>query len=173
MNASDEKPDPPGDLSADPDLNRVHVKPDSTDPPSGMVTVAYSEFRGLLPHPDLLEQYERVAPGITERLLVQVEQQSAHRQAIENRGVDAEIVNAREDARYRGRGQLFGLGLGALGLIVGGLVAVVTGTTAGATAGSAIGGATLIGLVTVFVVGHRSSTPETQRPEVPTPETEK
>ena len=56
--------------------------------PTRTTAVAVSQsFSGPLPPPEVLEHYERIAPGTAERLLAMAESQSAHRQ-----GHDAAVL---------------------------------------------------------------------------------
>jgi uncharacterized membrane protein len=43
------------------------------------------EFRGALPHPQLLKQYDQVVPGAADRIVGLAEDQVHHRQAMEVR----------------------------------------------------------------------------------------
>jgi uncharacterized membrane protein len=102
----------------------------------------YTEFRGPLPPPDLLRQYNEVIPNGAERIIALAEKQSAHRIEMEK------IVISSQQGRSR-LGQWFGFILGLTGMSVGGWVAVNGQPLAGAS----IAGATLVGLVAVFVTG--------------------
>jgi uncharacterized membrane protein len=70
---------------------------------------------GPIPSPDFLEQYDRIEPGAAHRILQQWEQQSAHRQALETRALDANI-------RAEGRGQWMALVLATLVFALAGLL---------------------------------------------------
>ena len=131
------------------------VGPDAS-PPRGVMAV-FSEYRGQLPPPEMLREYEAILPGITERLLAEVERQTRHRQELEREVTRVNVEIGRTDTRYRGRGQVFAFVLGTVGLVSGSAVVMVTGTAAGATAGAAIGGATLVSIVTAFIVGRRGT----------------
>lgn len=52
------------------------------------VAQAYS-FSGPLPPPEILEKYNRVFPGLAERIIGMAEQQSKHRQNLEKTVVDS------------------------------------------------------------------------------------
>jgi uncharacterized membrane protein len=52
-------------------------------------------FQGLLPPPDILERYERMLPGATERLLRMVEKQADHRHELEKMAVRHETSQSR------------------------------------------------------------------------------
>lgn len=54
---------------------------------------ASEEFSGPLPHPVILERYERTLPGAADRILAMAERQSEHRRHIEERVLKANIRN--------------------------------------------------------------------------------
>lgn len=100
-------------------------------------------FSGPMPPPEVLEGYERLVKGAAERILVMAESDAKHQQEIEFaalRAAEAEIK----------RGQLFGfvIGLTALGAS---MLALAMGSPAVA---GVIGGTTVVGLVSVFIVGR-------------------
>ncbi len=115
-----------------------------------------AEYRGPLPPPDMLERYEQIHHGTAERIIKRFEQEAEHRHTLERRIVEAQIDRDKSDVAEIQRGQLYAFVLGALGLLVGGAVALFSKTDAGAYAGAAIGGVTLVGLVTAFIVGHKT-----------------
>jgi uncharacterized membrane protein len=51
------------------------------------VTYHAQRFSGPLPHPDILEQYDKVVPGAAERILSKFEAQTEHRIKIEGQVV--------------------------------------------------------------------------------------
>lgn len=68
-------------------------------------------FQGPLPKPEHIEHYERVLPGAAARIIAQWEQQTAHRQGLERRYVDANV-------RSQTRGQYFAFALCVLILAI-------------------------------------------------------
>ena len=119
-----------------------------------------AEYRGPLPHPDMLERYEQVHPGTAERIIQRFEKEAEHRQSIEREVVAAQISRDKAEVGEIRRGQVFAFIIGAVGLLVGGAVSLFSETDAGAYAGAGIGGATLVGLVTAFIVGRKAKPPE-------------
>jgi uncharacterized membrane protein len=97
---------------------------------------------GPLPHPSILEDYDRVLPGAAERILAMAESQSNHRQNLEGRYLAAESPNSVW-------GIICGLFLGLVGLSASG-ICVYGGH---GWPGAALGGVTLASLVGVFVYG--------------------
>lgn len=96
-----------------------------------------------MPHPSILEGYERLVHGAAERILVMAESDAKHQQEIEFaalRAAEAEIK----------RGQIFGFVIGLIALSAS-ILALAMGSPAVA---GVIGGATVVGLVSVFIVGR-------------------
>lgn len=111
------------------------------------------QYRGPLPHPELLEGYERAVPGSAETILNQFVAEGRHRHGIENRIVDSNI-------KHEGRSQFLGAGLSALGIIASVVMAlydqpVVAAITFVVNFGS---------LVTIYFVGSRVTEPEPPTP---------
>lgn len=115
------------------------------------------EYRGPLPHPDILDRYEQIHPGTAERIIRQFEGEAQHRHAMEREILSAQIAHEQAEVGEIRRGQIFAFLLGAIGLLVGGAVSLFSRSDAGAYAGAGIGGATLVGLVTAFIVGRKVS----------------
>lgn len=78
--------------------NQHPVNPESQPPqqrPGSLVAQQTSiQFTGILPPPQILEEYERILPGTTERFLALAERQAAHRMYLEKRLVESEIARA-------------------------------------------------------------------------------
>ena len=104
---------------------------------------------GPLPPPRLLEQYNKILPGLAERIVSLTEEQSKHRQHREKTVVESQVKES-----YRG--QLFGLLIGISGLAIS-LVLALQGHD---TVAGIIGSGTLVSLVTVFVLGGKKQTKE-------------
>lgn len=64
---------------------------------------------GPIPHPQILEGYDRLIPGAAEKIMQQAEQQARHRQNLEK-------LLAEEGVKQEKRGQWFGFILGALSM---------------------------------------------------------
>lgn len=102
-----------------------------------------ASFSGPMPPPAVLEGYERVIPGAAERILLMAESDTRHQQEIEF----AALMAAEGEVK---RGQWFAFSIGVLALISS-MVALHLGSPAVA---GVIGGTTVVGLVSVFVVGR-------------------
>ena len=109
-----------------------------------------ASYRGPMPLPSHLEQYERILPGAAERILSLAEKQATHRRELEQRVVGAEIQDLTDQRHEIRRGQFCGLGAVALALVT----SLILGLNGHALAGGLIGGGGLVGLAAVFVVGN-------------------
>lgn len=58
-----------------------------------IVQVEESTFMGPLPHPSLLEQYERITPGLASKITAMAEENGKHRRTMEKRMLWAAIIN--------------------------------------------------------------------------------
>ena len=97
---------------------------------------------GPLPSPEILRELEDIYPGAAKIIFAEFQSQGKHRRALEK-----ELVGA--DIRLAANGQRIGGLIGMTG-ILGSII--VTGMGHGGW-GSVIAGSTLIGLVSVFVIG--------------------
>jgi uncharacterized membrane protein len=104
------------------------------------------QFSGPIPHPNILESYNRILPGAAERILSMAEEEQKHRQYLEKTA----LQNDKDEAK-----------LGQICAFLIGVVAIVAGTYAAingsATAGSVIGGGGVVGLVSVFILGRKKN----------------
>lgn len=108
-----------------------------------------SSFSGPLPPPALLKEYSDIVKNGAERIFQMTEKQSAHRMQLEDHAIREELEQSR-------RGQNFGFALGVLGLILATILALMGHETIAGIFGTT----TIVGLVTVFVVGKRSQKKE-------------
>lgn len=106
-------------------------------------------FSGILPPPQLLEHYERILPGLAERIVSLAERQSAHRISIERKVVGGQVWESRI-------GQVCGLVIALVGLGFG----TYLGLNGHEVLGGVIGGTPLAGLVGVFVYGKKQQKAE-------------
>lgn len=70
----------------------------SRSPSQPLAEIVAHHWSGPLPHPETLAHYERVSPGIAERLLVMVESEAKHRQDMDR--LEAERARVEQDANY-------------------------------------------------------------------------
>ena len=122
--------------------------------PEGQVgLMIQQEFEGPLPHPKTLAGYERIEPGTANRIICLAENEARHRHEMEHKMLDAEIAGNRKEASEVFIGQLFGFVI-AISTIVGGVYTAVNGAE---WPGAVIGSTGVTGLVSVFVLGRKSS----------------
>jgi uncharacterized membrane protein len=107
-------------------------------------------FSGPLPHPASLKEYDNVLPGLAERIVVMAEAEARHRHDMDKEAARQNELLMNNEFSERRSGQIFGLCIGAL-CIIACIVAIVFGAEGAAMV---IGGTTVVGLVTVFVVGR-------------------
>lgn len=98
-----------------------------------------------LPPPELLRHYEEVVPGAAERILTLAEEEQRNYAAL-----------TRGASRYLLRGQLYGMLVcfAALGVVA------FTAYLGHPVVAAILGGTTLTGVVTAFIVGRRNEEPE-------------
>jgi uncharacterized membrane protein len=109
-------------------------------------------YQAPLPPPNMLAEYERIMPGISERLVLGMEKQTIHRQGLENKKIDADIASER-------KGQMLAFILAALA-IIGSFYLIATGKD---RYGIYVFITTFASLVTVFVVGKLKQSRELVR----------
>lgn len=145
---------PPAGAPQDPVILDAAARP---LPRSGTITLTAQtvQFSGPLPPPELLAEYERLFPGAAERMMRQVELQSAHRREIEHLVVKGNVRDSR------------------LGIVAGVLVALGCLAVAGyavrrghPTVAITIATATIGTLAGTFVYGTRAAQKDlaTKRP---------
>ena len=105
-----------------------------------------SLYSGPIPPPEMLKQYDEIYPGLSKEIVNTAFSQTKHRHEIEKIVVPAEINRMK-------RGQYFGLTIAVLGLLLSGLLAYLGHDTVAGI----IGSTTLVGLVSVFVIGKKWS----------------
>lgn len=135
------------------DLKRLKVKstdsqiisPVSRMPKTKGVTFAKQEiYRGPLPHPSLLRQFNDVIENGAERIIQMAEQQVSHRINIEEQTITTNNQNSR-------LGVIFGGTIGILGI----LGAIILALFDKEISAGLLGGGTLTSLVGVFIYGTR------------------
>lgn len=101
-------------------------------------------FSGPIPPPNLLERYNEVVSNGAERILAMAEKQSAHRESLETKVVDANLKSQR-----RGQTQAF---IVALAVILGGIYIMAKGYSGWGFAAIIT---SLASLVAIFAIGKR------------------
>lgn len=111
-----------------------------------------SQYSGPTPPVEVLEGYERIAPGSAKQILDQFIKQSDHRMALES-------LVIRSDVRRSWGGLVAGF-LVALSFLGAGVTVILSGHD---SAGATLATGTVVGLVTVFVVGKSSQQKEREQ----------
>lgn len=119
---------------------------------------------GLLPPAAELERYERLVPGITERLIGRWEQQIEHQQALERLRLQSEIDSERLGLIYGFRIAMTFLVVSAIIILAG----IITHQPVGTITGGVLGGVDLIALVYVFIAGRNAPPPRPSRSHIST-----
>lgn len=104
-----------------------------------------SAFSGPLPPPSILKEYSEIVENGAERIFQLTEKQSKHRMQLEDHAIREELEQSR-------RGQNFGFLLGLVGLVLATILALLGQEVVAGIFGTT----TIVGLVTVFVVGKRA-----------------
>lgn len=113
-----------------------------------------------LPPPEEFRKYEAVLSGAADRILSMTERQASHRQLMENKNfeLEAKTLDIRKNdlisvRSIETRGQIFGLIIAIIIILIGALL-IYSGHD---TAGTLIMISCLVGLATVFVTGRKKS----------------
>ncbi len=101
-------------------------------------------FAGPIPPPEILQGYDKCIKNGAERVLKMAENQSAHRLQLEDHAVKEQLKQSR-------RGQDYGFAMGVICIIASVTLAIFGHDTIAGI----IGGSTIIGLVTVFIIGKK------------------
>ena len=110
---------------------------------------------GPIPPPETLQGYAQIDRDFPKRIIKMAEDEQTHRHSMEQEALDAQIENLKRDRLEARFGQVFALAIGLVA-IGGGVLAAIQGAQ---WSGSIIGGGGVIGLVSVFIYGRRSTTP--------------
>lgn len=114
------------------------------------VSSASVQFTGPLPPPSILKQYNDALTNGADELLSMAKREQEHRHRIQEKLVDAQILDQQQEREERKRGQYFGLYIG-LFVITAGSVTAILGQP---WAGGGIGSAGVLGLVSAFLSGR-------------------
>jgi len=107
---------------------------------------------GPLPDPETLIKYNSIIPNGADRIMKEVEGQSGHRRSIELKVINSQSIQSK-------LGQIFGLIIGLVGIGCGTYLAAIGKTTVGGI----IAGATVVSLVSVFVIGKKEQHKKTNK----------
>ncbi len=107
----------------------------------------------FLPPPEMLESYEKIQPGLTERIVKITEAEVAHRHSQEIKMLDSDIEVKRNYQKEVRLGQWLGFSIGAIA-VGAGTVAAINGAE---WFGSIMGGGGITSLVLAFIYGRKQS----------------
>lgn len=134
-------------MSSDEPTRSTPPAPRSSAP--GGESVRVESLADLLPPADVLARYNKISPEFADRLLRIVETQAELRHRNDELYLKARIADAAAERQERRRGQWFGFVTAMTGIVAGAVCAY----HGAQVFGTVIGGATLIGLATVFMTG--------------------
>jgi uncharacterized membrane protein len=101
------------------------------------------QFSGPIPHPEILHRYDQILPGAAECILSMAEEDAKHQREIENNALEFASKEVK-------KGQQYGLAIGTLAF----LTCIIVLWFGSEKTAMVLGGSTVLGLVTVFVVGR-------------------
>jgi uncharacterized membrane protein len=139
------------DKDPDGSQNKKPAEPPKSTRIIQQVTQESLAFSGPLPHPTVLEGYEKTLPGAAERVIKMAENQAAHRQ-----GIEKVVINS--DSRNATLGVIFAFIIAMTGLVFAYRL-VMAGHGA---EGTVIGALDLGALVGIFVYGTNVRAAERQ-----------
>jgi uncharacterized membrane protein len=130
--------------------------------PEGQIVSFHQQIRysGPLPSPEILAGYEQAFKGCAERIIAMAERQAKHRQECERLRYDAPIEDARASRIEARRGQFFAFTLVIAAFAISAGMVLISPTPAVATVATAISGSTILGVVGIFIVGRKTSSPK-------------
>jgi uncharacterized membrane protein len=128
--------------------------PQSGDKPDRQTshTISAEFYRGPIPHPETLQKYDDITPGLANRIVQMAESEAIHRREIETKIVDANCADMTAYHAEVFRGQICGLIIAVTALISGAYVAVQGYQWGGALLGT--GG--IGSIVLTFVLGRNA-----------------
>jgi len=118
-------------------------------------TITQLAFTGPLPHPSSLQEYDNVLPGLAERIVTMAEAEARHRHDMDKEAARQNELIINKEFSERRIGQFMGLGIAAIA-IGASIFAIAHGAE---KAAMVIGGTTVVGLATVFVIGRIKKDP--------------
>jgi uncharacterized membrane protein len=108
------------------------------------LSIRSTHYRGPIPDPEMLRDYNKIVENGAERIVTQFEEQSTHRRSIERMVIKSQISESK-------RGQIFAFIIGMVGLGLA-FASVMMGYNNFAITLASI---TIVGLVSAFIVGKR------------------
>lgn len=88
------------------DPKRITNSSSHSQTPETLIAVHSVEFQGPLPSPSMLEEFDRVVPGLARKIVDRSELEMQHRHKMEKQALNAQIEDRRAHRNSEGRGQL-------------------------------------------------------------------
>ena len=117
---------------------------------------AFQSRSGPLPSPSDLEHYEKLMPGLADRIVKMAESEMASRHRIHEKALNASIDDTLEGRRERKRGQLFAFFLAGFAILLA-FVATMYGYP---WFGGVLASASIGSICIAFIVGRQSQATE-------------
>ena len=113
------------------------------------------QFTGPIPPPGIIGQYNSILPGAADRILSMAEKEQEHRHKMQEKLVDSQVLDQKQQRGEKRLGQFFGFIIGVVSIVGGSWTAVSSSSIATSVAGGFIGSSGVVALVSVFVYGRR------------------
>ena len=137
--------------------NPAKTPPATPQQPSGVqIKHAQVSFSGPIPPPAALEAYDKVHPGLANRIMQMAEGEAEHIRQMDTKKLDSDVRTRYVDRFIQFTGQLSALIIG-LAAIGGGVYVALNGQP---IVGGVIGTGGVVGLVTVFGDGSKAEPQE-------------
>ncbi len=114
------------------------------------------EFKGPIPSPDILAEYENIFPGFADRIISMAERQSSHRQEMEK-------IQTNAEGRDSLLGVIFAFLLGFCCIVACVIMVINVPNAAGVICGSIIGVTGISAIVGTFLKNTRKSNGHSER----------
>lgn len=119
-----------------------------------------SQLTEPIPPPVILEQYNRIFPDAASRIISMAEKEQEHRHKMQEKLIDAQILDRKRARTERRLGQIFGLTVGVVTIVSGSATAIFGAPIAGGVLGS-VGVAGLV-LVSILDLREQRNSPNSQ-----------
>lgn len=128
-----------------------HITPQER--PAKSATLEVAAYKGPIPHPETLAAYDKITPGLADRILKMAEVESDHRRSLESQRLAAQIADRKAERTERRIGQVCAWTIGVI-TIGGGVWVASRGAE---LAGGLIGTGGVVALVVAFLKGRSNN----------------
>lgn len=128
-------------------LERANTNPEILEKIKTVIQVVERRetYSGPIPHPTILEEFDRIVPGAAKQIVDQAASETKHRQSLENKAMDAKIEIAKENINCYKKGQNIAT-ITCIMLILGAFTLAMFDKTSACIAFIGVGAASLVGL---------------------------